>query len=113
METTIKEINLTEDEFDVKFTLLKNHFEGRNGSFDDCAFETYPPEIDYVLKVARETPKRVWTVLDCDGKLYICSGYHLINRISYLISNEEVEDGVEYEVELEDLTEGDEEEIDN
>jgi len=23
---------------------------------------------------------RVWTVLDCDGKLYLASGFHYVNR---------------------------------
>ena len=25
-----------------------------------------------------------WTVLDCDGKLYVSAGFHFVNRIGYI-----------------------------
>ena len=25
-----------------------------------------------------------WTVLDCDGKLYVAAGFHWVNRLGYL-----------------------------
>ena len=27
---------------------------------------------------------RTWTVVDCDGKLYVTTGLHYVNRIGYL-----------------------------
>jgi hypothetical protein len=28
---------------------------------------------------------RVWTVLDCDGKWYLSAGFHVVNRIAYIV----------------------------
>lgn len=30
--------------------------------------------------------KLIWTMLDCDGKLVITSGWHYVNRMGYLIA---------------------------
>lgn len=30
-------------------------------------------------------PHRVWTIIDCDGKLYVLPGFHLVNRIDYVL----------------------------
>ena len=27
----------------------------------------------------------VWTITDCDGKLYVAPGYHFVNRIDYVL----------------------------
>lgn len=27
----------------------------------------------------------VWTILDCDGKLYVSPGFHFVNRIDYVL----------------------------
>jgi hypothetical protein len=32
--------------------------------------------------------KRLWTVLDCDGKLYLMAGWYFVNRLHYVITNE-------------------------
>ena len=31
-------------------------------------------------------PRHVWTVLDCDGKLYVNPGYHCVNRLGYVLT---------------------------
>ena len=110
MEETIK--NLTEEQFDEMFTPQINHIERAKAentgvpddsicSFNGCMYETYGEDIDYVLKMAEEN--RVVTIvegededdedgeLDEDGEIithstwYYSSGYHLVNRIGYLI----------------------------
>lgn len=30
-------------------------------------------------------PRLVWTILDCDGRLYVRPGFHLVNRIDYVL----------------------------
>jgi hypothetical protein len=30
-------------------------------------------------------PRLVWTIVDCDGKLYVSPGFHLVNRIDYVL----------------------------
>jgi hypothetical protein len=29
---------------------------------------------------------QIWTMLDCDGKIYIVPGWHYVNRMDYLIT---------------------------
>lgn len=38
--------------------------------------EKLPKDVDYRL---------VWTILDCDGRLYVSPGFHLVNRIDYVL----------------------------
>ena len=78
---------LTEDEFDERFNLVKNPFDSNVG-WDGCFFETYGEELQYVRK---QNSACIWTMIDGDdGRLWLVSGYHYINRINYLISNEPV-----------------------
>lgn len=90
---------LTEEAFDAKFPLLRNHLD-ENASLDGCMFETYGDELAFVLQ---QNPNCIWTYRDDDnGRICFCSGYHLVNRIGYLISTVPVEPGCEYFVPLED-----------
>ena len=38
--------------------------------------EQLPKEVD---------PHRVWTITDCDGRLYVAPGFHFVNRIDYVL----------------------------
>lgn len=97
-----KQVIMTEDEFYEKFNLVKNHIE-ENAAFDGAMFETYGPEEEFIRKTAQETPSKVWTIIDCDGKLYYSSGFHYVDRLGYLITEEAVEEGTNIEVELEEV----------
>lgn len=57
-------------------------------------FETYGEELDYVLSIANSEPGRVWTWLDCDGEMVVGSGYHLVNRVGYFITEKALPDNV-------------------
>ena len=57
------------------------------------------------MNKAKESPNKVWTILDCDGKLYYSSGYHFVNRLGYFITEETIEESTEYTVELEGFDE--------
>ena len=79
---------LTEDEFDDRYPLVQNHINPTAGwSFGEetgCLFETYGDELEFVK---RQDTRKVWTLVDGDdGELYIVSGFHLVNRIGYLLS---------------------------
>jgi hypothetical protein len=39
-------------------------------------FEQLPKDVD---------PHRVWTIVDCDGHLYVNPGYRFVNRIDYVL----------------------------
>ena len=53
--------------------------------YDECMFETYGEELDYILSLInnKESEKYIWTILD---NYTIIPGYHLVNRIGYLIT---------------------------
>ncbi|HEY4755785.1 MAG TPA: hypothetical protein VIH28_07010 [Ignavibacteriaceae bacterium] len=72
-------------------------------SFGGTMYETYREEEAYILKMAQDekTKKRVWTILDVDGKLIISAGFHYVNRFGYIITEKEWETGEE-EVENDD-----------
>jgi hypothetical protein len=79
---------LTEDQFDATYPLIPNHIEpNASWAFGDgpgCLFETYGEELDFVRS---QDPRTIWTLVDGDdGDQYVISGYHLVNRIGYLIS---------------------------
>ena len=78
----------TDDDFYEKFNPIKNHIDD-NASFDGCMFETYGEELEFVQKTKETKPKTIWTILDCNGKLYVGAGYHYVNRFGYLITEEE------------------------
>jgi len=79
---------MTEDEFDKQYPLITNHIDpSASWAFGDgpgCLFNIYGPEQDFVRS---QDPRTVWTLVDGDdGNQYVISGYHLVNRIGYLIS---------------------------
>jgi hypothetical protein len=100
MTTTL--VQLTEDEFDEKYTLLPNHLNPtatwEYGGDHGCLFETYGEELQFVRS---QDPATIWTVVDGDdGDLYVVSGYHFVNRAGYLISTTPVPDDLDIEVHI-------------
>ena len=76
-------ISITDDEFVERFKPVENHLDD-NASFDGCMFETYGEELAFVR---RQDPDLIWTLVDSDDGLAIIEGYHLVNRIGYLIAS--------------------------
>lgn len=76
---------MSEDDFWELFKPKVNFLDEFAG-FDGCMFETYGPEVAYVLSVHRRSPRQVWTVIECDGELYIDAGYHHVNRLGYMVT---------------------------
>jgi len=71
-------IEITESEWANKYGLLPNHITN-----DGNAFETFGPELEYVLL---KDNYYVWTEVDGDEGVYIVAGYRLANRIQYYIT---------------------------
>jgi len=46
-------------------------------------FETYGYDLEQVIDTKYN---HIWTLLDCDGKLVITAGYHIVNRMNYIIT---------------------------
>lgn len=61
-------------------------------SFGGCMYETFGQELDYVKQ---QPNKRIWTIVDEEDKLYVIAGFHIVNRLGYLVTNEEWSDEFE------------------
>lgn len=48
-------------------------------------YETYGDDLQHICHVADYNHSRLWTLLDCDGKLYLSPGFHIVNRINYVV----------------------------
>ena len=74
---------MTEDEFWSTYKPLRNTFE-EDAPLDGCMFETFGKEDEFVRK---QPPELIWTYQDDDeGFPCICSGWHYVNRIGYLVA---------------------------
>ncbi len=79
---------ITEEEFELKYKPQVNHIVGaQNAAFNGWMYETYGPELEYILSLANNpaTAKRVWTIIDGERMCY-AAGFHLVNRLGYLIT---------------------------
>jgi len=79
---------MTIDDFEKKYKLVKNHLD-ENASHDGCMFETFGENLGYVY--TQVPNKRVWTVIDSDGWYGIIAGFHFVNRLGFLVTEEEWE----------------------
>ena len=69
-------------------------------------FETYGKELNHVISVANnpKTANTIWTIVsNDDGNLFYTSGYHLVNRFGYLITEESYDDNEVITVILDDM----------
>lgn len=82
------------DQFIQEFKPLKNPF-GDNASFDGCMLLTYGHELEYVKN---QNLMHVWTLIDSDGVLFITSGFHVVNRMGYFITEHPCPNGEIIEV---------------
>lgn len=78
----------TIDDFHKKYRIIQNHLT-ENAPFENGLFETYGEELGYVY--TQVPTKRVWTVIDSDGWYGIISGFHFINRLGFLVTEQEWE----------------------
>jgi len=105
---------LTDDDFFSKYTceynrvmqskLAEQEDNGRTtiedmAPYNGCMYETYDEEYQRVKEMVAQNPKRVWTIINCDGWEGIVAGWHWVNRMGYLITEQEWEsDEEEYTV---------------
>jgi hypothetical protein len=100
---------LTEDAWEEKYVPVINHIERakQDSSVADedlCGwngwlYETYGKDLEYIVELARHS-KRVWTIIEGDDDtLYYTAGYHLVNRLGYIVTENPWVTGEE-EVEL-------------
>ena len=82
-------IKITYDLFEETYKPIDNHLDD-NASYDNTMFETYGDEHQFVLDTLAnpETSKCVWTVIGDNGATVLASGYHLVNRLGYIITEQ-------------------------
>ncbi|VTS07980.1 hypothetical protein [Tuwongella immobilis] len=96
-------LSICEATFDEHYPLRVNHLNPHAGwAVDDgggCLFETHGDELAFVCS---QDPRCIWTLVDGGDSpdQYLLSGYHLVNRVGYLISTVPVAPGVAIEVHL-------------
>lgn len=82
----------TEADFDILYTydttIASTVFDPESQA---GMLETYGDDLRLVMDIADKTPLRVWTMVDGDDGMYLLQGYHLVNRIYYVITNEEAQ----------------------
>ena len=80
-----EQLKLTDDDFYKKYKTIPNHIRPNENN----EFETYGPEIEYIHEVLANDPSRLWTIIDNnDGWMGIVAGYHHINRMCYLVTEQ-------------------------
>jgi hypothetical protein len=82
-------VTMSEDEFLSLYHPEPNDL-NPDASFDfgsgGALYETYGEELDYIRSLPVE---RIWTIVDGDeGRLWLLSGWHLVNRVGYLVTAE-------------------------
>jgi len=83
---------------------VKN-FERDDFEFDDYALETYGHELSCVRFMLAFFPDTVWTLHDGG---FISDGYHLVNRLNYLITKKPVPNNHNFEITVWEDTEEEE-----
>jgi hypothetical protein len=78
----IKNVRMSYEKWLAKYCPITNHLD-INAAFDGCMFETFGVEIEFVRAMPAS---RVWTLVECDGKSFICEGYHFVNRLGYFVT---------------------------
>ena len=76
---------ITYNDFENKYKPITNHLDD-NAPLAGCMFETYGDELDYVLSIANTEPLRVWTYVPDYEPVELIQGYHLVNRVGYIIT---------------------------
>lgn len=87
---------MTLEQFQDQYPLIPNLFD-RNASWQDengigHLFDISGAELGHVRSLPA---KFIWTYVDGDNGTLLLSGYHLVNRIGYLISSRPVPENTE------------------
>jgi hypothetical protein len=103
------EVTLSEDEFFKQFRPIKNNLV-KDASYEGCMFETFGDELIEVKKQLAIFPMHIWTILSSEGEMVIVQGFHLFNRMGYLITELPAQANTNYNInsdESEEIMEGD------
>ena len=80
---------MTFDSWMDKYKPMKNHID-TNSACEGIMFETYGKELEFVQQ---QDPKCVWTYIEEDGELYVVSGFCVVDRIGYFVTEVALNEG--------------------
>jgi len=80
-------MNCNKDNFKEIYKPRVNHIVG-GAPLNGTMFKTHTNELDYILNLVNDfrTHNRVWTVVKEDGVFRCIAGYHITNRIGYIVT---------------------------
>ena len=64
-----------------KYKPIRNHFQDNDETLE--GFETYGKELDFVKE---HSIHNIWTLIEEDEKRYVVSGFRLVNRLLYYVT---------------------------
>lgn len=79
---------LTISDFEQKYTIVKNHLT-ENAPFENGLFETFGEELGYVYTQVPQN--KIWTIIDSAGWYGIIAGFHFVDRLGFLVTEQEWE----------------------
>ena len=110
-------LRISEDEFYEKFKPIDNHLD-KDAGWDGKLYETFGEEREFCFKLSQKQ-NCVWTVIECDDIIadddddddideddyeppcyYIVSGFHIINRIGFFITEIPYDTDTEVKIEF-------------
>jgi hypothetical protein len=81
--------NLTATDFNERYTFNEDIISiALDNDSQSGMLETFGDDLEQVLDIASKTPNVVWTMVNTDKGVELVTGYHLVNRICYVITNE-------------------------
>lgn len=85
------------DKFIACYEPFENHLVA-DAPYSNFMFETYGEELEYVKEQDLNT---IWTIVECDDEEeYIIQGFHHINRIGYIITQESWDENKDVQVDI-------------
>lgn len=84
-------VMITEDQFEEEFRPVKNPLV-ESAPFNDWMHETYGEELEHVRK---QDPSHIWTIIETEEKLFYVAGFHIVNRLGYIITEKPWVSGTE------------------
>ena len=77
------------DEWEEKYTALKNPNSDEDEGLSAIMFETYGEELE---TVRNHEPNKIWTIRDTEYGLLLFAGFGLVDRFGYIISEQSYEE---------------------
>lgn len=88
----------TIDDFIKEFKPITNPLNPLS-AFNGCLYETYGDELNLVSNTyLYDTSRKIWTLVEEDGDTFIISGYQIINRLGYFITEIPLPKEIAFEV---------------